>query len=220
MSSPRAQKRRKFWRRTALILLGVLVGLPIAAHEQVRLTASGRIHSAQAAPEAPFAIVLGCAVRPNGEPSLVLQARLDAAATLWKVGRVRSLLVSGSGDQPHYDEPGTMRRVLRDLGVPDQAIIEDPRGLRTLDTMIRAREVYGITEALIVTQRWHLPRSLFLARTRGGIDCSGVAAEEPRSRSTWWTPRREIAARVVAWLDVYALGSGEGAWADWKARDH
>ena len=211
---PRSSKpnvlRRLF--RLAIALAILAVAPPLLLHESVRWQgmAAGIVYNPKDAPRADTAIVLGAAVRPDGRPHPVLQARLETTAALFHAGKVTDILVSG-GREPYYDEPGAMRRGLQALGVPADRIREDPRGLRTLDSMVRAKTCYGIDHALVVSQAYHLPRALFLGHRLAGLDCTGVAAPQ-RQRARLWLgiPRREYGARILAWLDVYVLGTKPG----------
>jgi vancomycin permeability regulator SanA len=151
------------------------------------------------APTEPWGIVFGAGLAPGGEPSPVLAERLEAAAGLWRAGRVQRLLLTGNSD-PYHDEIRSMRRYLNKGGVPDGAISSDLQGASTFDSCWRARSVFGIHRAILVTQRFHLPRALYLARA-SGMEAVGVAAGgQPR----WTAPYvwRELLARPLAMVDV------------------
>ncbi|QPL06671.1 YdcF family protein [Actinomyces respiraculi] len=154
-------------------------------------------------PSAPVAIVLGARVYESGRPSPWLAYRLDVAADLYLSGRVGALLVSGDGRQAAHDEPAVMRDYLVAAGVPEQAIVLDPAGYDTHDTCVRAREVFGVSHALVVTQDFHEPRAVALCR-HAGIDAQAVADTRARAnRGTWlssWV--RERAAALKAGWDV------------------
>jgi SanA protein len=151
------------------------------------------------------ALVLGAQVRSDG-PSRLLEDRLVAAQTLYINGVVQKLLLSGAAAD-HYDEAKTMRRFLVDRGVPDAALVVDRTGFRTLDSVHRARSVYGLTSLIIVTNEFHLPRALFLA-DRFGIDAIGVSHDRPQSLVPLAKNLgRETLARVLAVLDVVVLGT-------------
>ncbi|GAB4527243.1 MAG: ElyC/SanA/YdcF family protein [Anaerolineae bacterium] len=143
-------------------------------------------------------IVFGAAVR-HGFPSTVLRDRLDAAIRLYQLGQVDRLILSGDGRDASYDEPATMARYVVEQGVPEEALILDRHGLRTYDTCYRARAVYGVERAVLVTQRFHLPRALFTCELLG-LDVVGLSADRRRYRS--WYTLRELAALTVAAWDV------------------
>ncbi len=159
---------------------------------------------------ATWAVVPGCLAHPDGRPSRPLAERLEVARRLWEAGLVERLLVSGVGR-----ETVAMRRWLQARAVPPERVVEDPLGARTHLTMWRARRVFGVREAVLCTQAYHLPRALWLAE-RCGLRAVGVAADgPPRGRA----PRalkhrahdavREAVARGAALADVYA-GRGGG----------
>ncbi len=136
--------------------------------------------------------------------------RMEAAAALFKAGKVEYLIVSGNqarGGRPRggYDEPADMRDSLIAAGVPAARIYRDYAGFRTLDSIVRAKEVFGQDRVIVVSQRFHLARALFLAR-RKGLDDDGYVAKDPPLRFGVRTKLREIAARVAALLDV-AVGT-------------
>jgi vancomycin permeability regulator SanA len=189
-------------RRALLALtLAVIVGaflLMVAASVWMVSAASGRIYfRAEDVPARPVGIVLG-----TGPGTPEMAARLNAAAALYKDGKVRCLLVSGGSnlDEGRYDEAVVMCAGLVHRGVPRAAITQDNKGWRTLDSIARARQVYGLTQVVIISQNLHLPRSLFLA-DHWGLDAVGFAAREPKP--IWSESHlRELLARVLAVADV------------------
>ncbi|PZF84382.1 SanA/YdcF family protein [Jiangella anatolica] len=189
-------------RRRRLTLAAVAAALlAIAAPTVWTYTASaGRILSDPAeAPSRDVTLVLGAGVRADGTPSRLLAGRLDVAAALYHLGRTRTLLVSGGTAPGGYDEPAAMRRYLIDAGVPSGAIVEDPLGVDTWASCTRARDEFGLTRLLVVSQRFHLPRSIALCRSIG-LDAVGVAHESmdangPGTRQGYV---REVAASVPA----------------------
>lgn len=163
--------------------------------------ARGLLHDVADAPSRPVAVVFGAGVWPDGTLSPTLLDRVDTAVELYRQGRVQGLLMSGDHRHPEYDEPTAMRRHAIAAGVPAQAIATDPAGFRTYDTCARARAVYGVDRALLVTQRYHLPRALYTCRGHG-IDAVGVIADRRAySRYLWYWLREQI-SRTVAVLEV------------------
>jgi vancomycin permeability regulator SanA len=160
------------------------------------LAESGRIYDTIAAvPARPVGLVLGT------EPGSVFMAeRLNAAAQLYQAGKVRHLLVSGGSDGLDYDEARDMWAGLVKRGVPPAAITRDPMGYRTLDSMARAKQVYGLSGVILITQGFHLPRAVFLAR-HWGLDAVGFAATDPDGFISQ-NHFRDWLARVLAVLDV------------------
>lgn len=163
--------------------------------------------SVQTTQAAPLALVLGTSHwSRNGEPSEHFRGRMDAAAALFSGGKVRALLLSGANPSIHYNEPQRMREALQQRGVPPEAMVLDYAGRRTLDSVRRARDVFGAKQLIIVSQRYHLYRALFLADA-DGLTAQGLAASGPDLPSRWRTEWREVLARVLAVLDVYVLGT-------------
>jgi len=161
-------------------------------------------------PPRAVALVLGTSDRlPGGGPNLFFQHRMEAAARLYDEGVVEHILVSGDNRSPYYNEPLRMQRALNALGVPNEAITLDSAGLRTLDSVVRAREVFGLEAVVIVTQRFHNRRAVFLAN-RLGLDAVGFNAEPVRFPNGIRPRLRELGARCKAVLDVTILGTRPG----------
>ena len=156
--------------------------------------------TADEVPARDAAIVPGARVYPDGRPSPALADRLSAALALYEAGRVRRILVSGDAAAVEYDEVVAMRRWLEARGVATDDILADERGLRTIDTMVRAATVYQIRGAVVCTQAYHLPRSLFLAR-RNGLDAVGLVSDAHIYPGQPYFRLREMAARVMAFLE-------------------
>ena len=153
-------------------------------------------------PPAPVAIVFGAAVRPNGEPSWMLADRVDAAVQLFKANKVQRVLMSGDGSGPYYDEVTAMKQHAIEQGVPADNIIVDPAGLRTYDSCYRAKEVFGIDQAILVTQGYHLPRALYLANSFG-IKAVGLKAGLDHYAQQDYYDLREAAASILTWYEVH-----------------
>jgi vancomycin permeability regulator SanA len=185
---------RKLWVLVAL-LAPLLAAAPLA---WFAASTDGRRTTVDQAKARPVALVLGAGLRRDGHPSLLLARRLDIAADLYHRGTVDAVLVSGA-DQ----EPTAMRRYLLAAGVPNSKIVGDPAGFRTWDSCVRAREVYGVRSAIVVTQEFHLPRAIVLCQA-AGIDAAGVgdASLPARRTATIYGWLREIPAAVKALGDV------------------
>ncbi|MET0263339.1 MAG: ElyC/SanA/YdcF family protein [Rariglobus sp.] len=154
-------------------------------------------------PERETALVLGAsAVLANGSINQHFANRMNAAAALYHAGKVRRLLVSGDNGRADYDEPAMMKAALIARGVPAPAVFCDYAGFRTLDSVMRARQVFGLEACTIVTQRYHNTRALEIARA-SGIDAVGFCAPDTRFRHSIRTELREVASRTVAILDLY-----------------
>jgi vancomycin permeability regulator SanA len=131
--------------------------------------------SLSSVPYAPVGIIFGAGVYPDGQLSSYLQERVETGVRLYKAGRVSLLLMTGDNHASHYNEPDHMRAYALKLGVPDKAIVTDYAGLDTYDSCYRARAIFKVTRATLVTQGYHLPRALTLCRGLG-INAIGVAA--------------------------------------------
>jgi vancomycin permeability regulator SanA len=185
----------------------ILVGITAAALLLPRLALvqryAARIFTTEGAPGRTTAIVFGAGLRRDGTPTTVLADRVATAATLYHRGRVQSILLSGSTRGQRYDEAEAMRALALQLGVPDEAIQVDKEGNRTLETCQRAMRAFGIHSALLVTQRFHLPRALVLCEAMG-MQAIGVEADLSRysTRSRWIWEMRELPASFVALVEA------------------
>ncbi|HWK26750.1 MAG TPA: ElyC/SanA/YdcF family protein [Solirubrobacter sp.] len=202
----------------------IALGLPNLV---VWLGGRGATTDVDRVPHAQAALVLGAQVMPNGSPSSMLSDRITAAEELYKAGRVDKLLLSGDHGTVGYDEVGTMRRILLEHGIPPRDIFTDHAGFDTWDSAQRARRVFDVKSAVVVTQRFHMARALFDAR-RAGLQVSGFDADR---RSYGRVMRRlqvrEAAARVKTLGDAVTgadprflgpvipiTGDGRKSWGD------
>lgn len=172
----------------------------------IRRAASRAVSSPGDAPPATAAIVLGARVYPDGRPSPMLADRLDTAVDLYRAGKVRKVLLSGDHGTESYDEVNAMGRYVISRGVPAADVFMDHAGFSTYDTMYRARAVFRVTDALVVTQRFHLGRAVYTA-DRLGIDAVGVPADRRPYLRTRWNTVREWAARTKAVIQAELLHS-------------
>ncbi len=188
-----------------LVVLGVmlLVLVILGAEAAVDFTSRGRNYSkVDDVPKRRAALVLGTSkFVPGGNENLHYRYRMEAAARLFEAGRVEYVIVSGNGSEPHYDEPMMMRDDLIDLGVPKDRIYRDDAGLRTLDSVVRADEVFGAPDVVVVSQPEHTKRAIFIGRMRGQ-DLVGYAAKPVSFSTDPKTAIRERLARVLAVLDM------------------
>lgn len=170
--------------------------------------AKGRcFDKAELLPEAPVAVVLGASPRlADGRANLFFLPRLESAAALFKAGRVRALIVSGDNGTRGYDEPTEMKRLLVQMGVPEARVICDYAGFRTLDSVVRAKEVFGQTQVVFVSQHFHNERAIYLARA-AGMEAHGLNAADVSVAVAPKTFLREKLACVKAVLDVTLLGT-------------
>ncbi len=196
------------WPRLSRVVLGgaalgvVLVLLVALANVYVLWKGGGSTSSIADVPKAEVAIVPGALVQPNGKMSGMLGDRVEQASRLWHAGKVKKILVSGDHGSWKYDEPDTMREALVRDGVPPRDVFEDHAGFDTWATMVRARSIFGVRHAVVVTQGFHMPRALYLADA-AGIDATGLTADLHH----WGyqgrkSEAREVLSRVKAIADV------------------
>lgn len=148
-----------------------------------------------------FALVLGASVKTDGTPSDALRDRVWTAVDLYRAGKVQKIFMTGDDGQYNTDEVDTMKEIALGAGVTGTAIMVDGHGYRTYESCSRAVSVFHITRAVIVTQRFHLGRALYLC-SRFGMDVQGVMADrEPYQRILFFT-FRDLIASIKAWWDV------------------
>jgi SanA protein len=195
---------RRRLRRTALwgsLLLVVLVAL--SNRWVINSTDSSLYRDASLLPDNEVGLVLGCSpFVSSGKPSPQFRGRMQAAAELYKAGRVRRLNQSGANPDSRYNEPKKMREALLELGVPSDAMVLDFAGDSTYDSVMRAKVVFGLSEVTVVTQKYHAYRALFLARKLGVRAVAYQAPTEGVTGPGFRHPPREIFARVAAVFDV------------------
>ena len=168
------------------------------------LYARSRLFTPADAPTKRVAIVFGAGLRRDGTPSPILQDRVKAAANLYFSGKVEKILMSGDNRFLDYNEPGAMLNFALDLGVPKKDIVLDYAGRRTYDTCYRAKSIFGVSDALLVTQRYHLPRAVLTCNALG-LKSLGVIADQRDYHSPikeYWE-MREAGATIVALWDVW-----------------
>jgi SanA protein len=189
---------------TILIVIMVCLVLIVVPRSISSIYARTRTFAVQSAPEHKVAIVFGAGLWRDGRPTPVLRDRVTTAAELYHSGKVEKLLMSGDNSNVNYNEPGAMRGYALELGIPDEAIVLDYAGNRTYDTCYRAREIFGIKDAILVTQSFHLPRALYVCNHLG-ISADGVPADVRiyRKRALMWWNIREAPATLVALWEVH-----------------
>jgi len=198
-SPPTNRMRRTMGHLILLLLLASSIPLILRWWTDARY--KNRIYTVESVPSLPAAIVFGAGVWPSGKLSAVLEDRVVTAVELYHQGKVQKLLFTGDNSTMQYNEPGHMRSYALQLGVPDEDIVLDYAGRRTYDSCYRAREIFGLHEAILVTQSFHLDRALFIA-DRLGLDVVGVEADRRQYtyiQRYWW---REFFATSLAYWEV------------------
>jgi SanA protein len=151
-------------------------------------------------------IVFGALVFQDGQPSDILLDRLNVALEVYRSGKSPKILVSGDHGRVQYDEVNSMRAYLQKQGVPRHAIFMDHAGFDTYNTLYRARDVFGVKSAILVTQRFHLVRALYIARDLG-LDSRGIASDTMRYPGMEYYQFRELGARMKALWQASIWGS-------------
>lgn len=199
---------KRWLRRSGYLLLGLaLLFLGVVAYANVTASWSsrGRLFSeVDALPVTEVGLVFGTTDRVKGRENLYFRYRIDAAVRVWKSGRIRTLLVSGDNRSPYYNEPEKMKQALVERGIPADRIVCDFAGLRTLDSVVRAKEIFGADSILVISQRFQNERAIYLAQANG-IEAYGFNASDVEPQAGLKTRVREVGARVKMWLDVNFL---------------
>jgi SanA protein len=184
---------------TALAALGVLLGL----RQWVERRSAERIYERVDAVEPrPVALVLGAGLWPDGSLTPILADRVATAAELYQMGTVQKLLCSGDNRFVDYNEPQAMKDYAVRLGVPEEDVVLDYAGRRTYDSCFRARAIFGVEEAVVVTQRFHAARAVYTCEALG-LDAVAITADRrvySAERVVWLT--REYLAVLLAWWDL------------------
>jgi SanA protein len=152
-------------------------------------------------PPSPAAIVFGAGYWPSGRLSDALADRMETAIELYRAGRVNKLLLTGDNRFVEYNEPAVMAEYALARGVPREDLVLDYAGRRTYDSCYRASTIFGLEQAILVTQAFHLPRALYTC-DRLGLEVVGVVADRRNYRRAPWYQFRELMALARAWIDV------------------
>ncbi len=190
----------------ALALMVLAAGIAFGPRTYAIWRAQNAIYRAEDVPARPVALIFGARVFTDGRLSPMLADRVRTGAALYHAGKVEVLLLSGDNSEIYYNEPGAMRRYALSLGVPDSALVLDYAGFRTYDSCYRAREIFQVKGAILVTQDFHMPRALLTCRELG-IDAVGVVADvgpayRDPTRSILYSTAREYPATTLAVIDL------------------
>ena len=199
---------KRWLRRFGILLLGLgVLFLGAIAYANVAASWSSRgllFTSVKDLPVTEVGLVFGTTDRVKGRENLYFRYRIDAAVRVWKSGRIRTLIVSGDNRSLYYNEPEKMKQALVERGIPGNRIVCDFAGLRTLDSVVRAKEIFGVDSILVISQRFQNERAIYLAKANG-IKAYGFNARDVESQAGLKTRIREVGARVKMWLDVNIL---------------
>ena len=189
-----------------LALVGLLtvyiVNLRVKSYSNQRLETSITEIPQEEPPR--VAIVFGAGVRSDGSPKDALYDRVLTAVELYRAGRVRKLLMSGDNPAHNYDEPSAMKQTAMQLGVPESAIVLDFAGRRTYDTCYRAKEIFEVRKAVLVTQEFHQARALYLCSNLG-VDSVGITANRRKYLGENYWAFREFFSVFSAWFEMNFL---------------
>lgn len=186
----------------AFAIIAIVLALPLALRSLMHMRANSRIYTdISNVPSAPVALVLGAGLWADGSPTPALRDRVATAVDLYKAGKVKKLLMSGDNRFVNYNEPEAMKKLAVQLGAPAEDIVLDYAGRRTYDSCYRAKEIFEVKHIIVVTQRFHLDRSLFLCDALG-VPALGVVADRRVYQTLPWWELREVMATVAAWWDV------------------
>ncbi len=202
-SSLHVLKRRALWSLLSIFLL-VLAAIFLANYSTVSTTNQQLYSELDALPADRVGLVLGCSPKINGRPNLYFTHRIDAAESLWKAHKVKGFLVSGDNRTRYYNEPQEMKNALIERGVPAENIYCDYAGLRTLDSIVRAKQVFGCDALTIISQPFHNQRACYIANHQK-VDAIAFNAQQIHGKLSLRTNLREYLARVKMMLDLYIL---------------
>jgi vancomycin permeability regulator SanA len=196
---PRLPRTRAGQRR---LVQAVMAGCVLALLPVTWLYAStaDRLRTVADVPAAKVAVVFGAGLW-NGEPSPYLAHRLDAAAALYRAGRVKAVLVTGDNSRKDYDEPDAMRTYLGRHGVPAGRVVRDYAGFDTWDSCVRARKIFGVERAVLISQNFHIRRAVALCEA-AGVTSYGVGVAENHDVTWYYGGTREVFAAGKAVLDA------------------
>jgi vancomycin permeability regulator SanA len=184
------------------ILILIAGGVAVAMILDIQLRHLDKLYATvDSAKPAPVAIVLGASVKSDGEPSAALRDRLLVGISLYERGLVQDILITGDDGAFHIDEVKTMREFLLARGIPAERIREDRHGYRTYESCKRAHEIFGIEKAIVVTQRFHIGRALYLCNELG-IDTNGVSSNLATYEKIVQFTIRDVGASLKAWWDI------------------
>ncbi|MET7284691.1 ElyC/SanA/YdcF family protein [Streptomyces sp. NPDC005573] len=196
---PRLPRTRQGQRRLVQALAAACV-LALLPATWLYVSTAGRLRTAADVPRAQVAVVFGAGLW-DGEPSPYLAHRLDAAARLYREGRIEVVLVTGDNSREDYDEPDAMRAYLTRHGVPRARIVSDYAGFDTWDSCVRARKIFGVDRAVLISQGFHIRRAVALCEA-AGVDSYGLGVDDKHNATWYYGGTREVFAAGKAALDA------------------
>ena len=189
-----------------MIVLFIVIGILAIDVYIVKQAEDDMYQDISKIPAKKAALVLGTAkYMVGGGKNYFYTYRIRAAVELFKAGKVKAIVVSGDNSTKYYNETGKMRKDLIKAGIPGQYITLDPLGVRTFDSLIRAEAIFDLKDYIIVSQKFHLERALFIAKAKGQKVIGFMAKDIPGTTAAYRMKAREYLARTKAFLDVYIL---------------
>lgn len=210
---------RTIWATTGLAV--AVAACFVGANAWVHLSAKNRVHSVSSVPSSAVVIVPGAGLSRGGRPSPLLAARLDKAYELLQTDKAKVALLSGDNRQVNHNEPVAMQKYLLKRGIAEDRLVLDYAGFDTYDTCHRASNVFGVTDAIVVSQGFHVPRAVAVCDAQG-INISGVPESVTRSVHTSAWRRgyvRESLANVKALIDVTSARPAKFGGSETSVRD-
>jgi SanA protein len=189
-----------------VIVVVVVIGVLLALRAGIALRFRGDTYSVETVTPHRVAIIFGARVYPDGRLSAMLSDRVATGVDLYRAGKAQVLLMTGDNTTLEYDEPGAMKRAALLMGVPESAVVVDYAGRRTYDSCYRARDIFQVSDAILVSQDFHLGRALMLCNALG-VTAVGVSADSQRlagysQGSMVYSQLREFPAVFVGMLDL------------------
>ena len=203
---PKSRKKRLLLYVSAGLVFCILAGTAFLKYSYSAVEGSGGIlygkETLSRMPCFEYALVLGTNPRlKNGGENLYFRYRMEAAVSLYRAGKCGKIVLSGDNGRRSYDETSAMKRDLLERGIPEKVILCDYAGFRTLDSVLRMRNVFGAQRFVIVSQKWHCQRAIFIGKAHR-LDVAGFAAEDVPFAHAPLVKVREVLARALAVLDV------------------
>lgn len=207
----KSQSKYWIWIRRGAFVVGLLATLLLSftwyANAITDSAGDGRIYpDVSLVPDGRVGLVFGCNPKVKGRDNLYFSYRIDAAERLWKAGKVKGFIVSGDNSRESYNEPDAMKLALVARGVPAEMVVCDYAGLRTFDSVVRAKEIFGVKKVVFISQRFQNERAQYMA-TQCELDAVSFVAKDVVGRGGFKTKLREVLARPKMVLDFKVLGT-------------
>jgi vancomycin permeability regulator SanA len=206
---PTSKKSSKLFLRLQLLLFALVISIiakPLIATAYINLITNSLCYTKpEFVPQERVAIVFGAGILSNGKPTLFLADRIEAAVKLYQLGRVEKLLMTGDNSKISYNEVKSMQEYAHELGVPMRDITLDYAGFSTYESCYRAHKVFGVHQAVVITQKYHLPRTVYTCQQLG-VEVVGLGTQDVEIyglRGMIPDLQREVLANVKALWEVH-----------------